>query len=418
MNEGADTWTVTSSDGTAITARYVVAATGVLSVPYFPDVAGRNDFAGESYHTGLWPTFDVDFTGKRVAIIGTGSSGVQLVPAVADQAASLTVYQRTPNWCTPLNNAPITPEEQAQLKAGFRAIREALEASPLGFLHQPHDRSAFDDSKAERWEFFEKMWRTPGFGKLISNYNDAIVTPEASAEWSEFVAEKIRSIVADPETADRLIPKDHLFGQKRPPFVAGYFEAFNKPNVSLVSLTETPMERVTATGIETADGLREFDIIVWATGFDFGTGALSRMGITGRGGQALTEHWKEGATTFLGIASAGFPNLFYPGGPHGGAGNNPRYSGDQVDFITDMLVFARDHGVRAIEVSAEAEASWSTMVDRIAAKTFFGSKSYYYGSNIPGKPRRYLLNSAGRGKLQQLMNEAEENGYRPFMLTS
>jgi cation diffusion facilitator CzcD-associated flavoprotein CzcO len=417
LNETANTWAVTSASGSSITARYVVAATGVLSVPYFPEVEGRTDFAGESYHTGLWPSHEVDFVGKRVAIIGTGSSGVQLVPAVAEQAASLTVFQRTPNWCTPLNNAPISPDEQAQLKADFPAMRRALEASPLGFLHRPHDRSTFDDSRAERWEFFEKMWNTPGFGKLISNYNDAIVTPEASAEWSEFVAEKIRSIVTDPATADRLIPKDHLFGQKRPPFVAGYFESFNEPNVSLVSLTETPIERITATGIQTTDGLAEFDIIVWATGFDFGTGALSRMGITGRGGLPLTEHWREGATTFLGIASAGFPNLFYPGGPHGGAGNNPRYAGDQVDFITDMLVFAREHGVRSIEVAAEAEEKWSAMVDRVAAKTFFGSKSYYYGSNIPGKPRRYLLNAAGRGKLQELMNEAVASGYQSFHLT-
>jgi cation diffusion facilitator CzcD-associated flavoprotein CzcO len=417
LNEATNTWTVTSADGTSIDAQYVVAATGVLSVPYFPDVPGREDFEGESYHTGLWPSHEVDFAGKRVAIIGTGSSGVQLVPVVADEAASLTVYQRTPNWCTPLNNAPITPDEQAELKAGFASMREALEASPLGFLHQPYDRSTFDDSKAERWEFFEKMWKTPGFGKLISNYNDAIVTPEASAEWSEFVAEKIRSIVDDPAIADRLIPKDHLFGQKRPPFVAGYFEAFNNPRVSLVSLTETPIERITTTGIQTADGLAEFDMIVWATGFDFGTGALSRMGITGRGGRALTEHWKDGATTFLGIASAGFPNLFYPGGPHGGAGNNPRYAGDQVDFITNMLVFARDHGVHAIEVASAAEEKWSAMVDRVAAKTFFGSKSYYYGSNIPGKPRRYLLNAAGRGKLQQLMSEAVATGYESFHLT-
>jgi cation diffusion facilitator CzcD-associated flavoprotein CzcO len=290
-DEPTGRWTVVDSNGNEVRARYLVAATGVLSVPYFPDVPGREDFEGESHHTGLWPATPVDFTGKRVAVIGTGSSGVQIIPVIAERAAALTVYQRSANWCTPLNNAPITPEEQARLRADFEEIRDTLNTSPSGFLHLANGRATFDDSEEERAAFFEEMWRSPGFSKLTSNYNDLLMDQVANTAWCDFLAGKIRAIVTDPGTAEQLIPKDHRFGEKRPPFVTAYFEAYNEPHVDLVDLRATPMERVTATGIETADGLREFDIIVWATGFDFGTGALNRMGIKGRDGLALVDHW-------------------------------------------------------------------------------------------------------------------------------
>ena len=339
-----------TSGGTEYRTRFLVTATGVLSVPYFPDVPGREEFRGESFHTGLWPTEPVDFAGKRVAVIGTGSSGVQVIPAIAGEVASLTVYQRTANWCTPLNNAPITAEEQAQLRADFEAIRETLNTSPSGFLHPVHDRKTFDDPTDARLAFFEKMWQSPGFSKLTSNYVDLTVDHAANALWCEFIAAKVRDIVKDPGTAERLIPKDHRFAEKRPPFVTGYYETFNNSNVSLVDLKETPIIRITDAGIETTDGLQEFDIIVWATGFDFGTGALARMGIRGRENLSLEDHWRDGPTTFLGIVTTGFPNLFFPGGPHAAAGNNPRYNGDQVDFVTETLVYLRDHGYDTIEV--------------------------------------------------------------------
>jgi cation diffusion facilitator CzcD-associated flavoprotein CzcO len=408
-------WTVGASDGTERRARFLIAATGVLSVPYFPDVPGREDFHGVSAHTGLWPSTPIEFAGKRVAVIGTGSSGVQLVPAIAGEVASLTVYQRTANWCTPLNNRPITPEEQAGLKAGFEAMRDTLNASRSGFLHLPADRTTFEDSKEERWAFYEKIWRSPGFSKLSSNYTDLTTDKAANAEWCEFIAEKIRSIVKDPETAERLIPKDHGYGGKRPPYVTGYYEAYNNPNVSLVDLTETPILRVTETGIETAGGLREFDVIVWATGFDFGTGALLRMGIRRRQGLELEQYWADGPRTFLGIMCHGFPNFFFPGGPHGSAGNNPRYAGDQSDFINDALVYMRDHGYRSIEVPAAKEDEWTTMVDTLAVKVGFDESSYFYGSNVPGKARRYLINPAGRPKLLEIMAEVVKGDYKGFL---
>ncbi len=271
-------WTVSLGDASVFRTRFLVAATGILSVPYYPEVPGREGFRGESHHTGRWPSTPVDFAGKRVAVIGTGSSGVQVIPAIAGEVASLTVYQRTANWCTPLNNAPITPEEQDRLRAGFEAMCETLSTSPSGFLHPAHDRATFDDSEEQRKVFFERMWCSPGFAKLISNYTDLLLDQGANEQWCEFLGAKIRSIVQDPETAEKLVPNDHRFGEKRPPFVTDYYEVFNKPNVSLVDLKQTPIVRVTERGIETADGEQEFDIVVWATGFDFGTGALDAHG--------------------------------------------------------------------------------------------------------------------------------------------
>jgi len=418
FDEAASTWTVRTDDGTAFRARFLVAATGVLSVPFFPAVPGRDGFRGEQYHTGLWPATPVDFTNKRVAVIGTGSSGVQIVPAIAPDVATLTVYQRTANWCTPLNNAPITPEEQSELRAHFASIRETLNTSAHGFLHPPADRATFDDSDEKRQAFYEDMWNSPGFSKLTSNYTDMMMDAAANETWCEFIAAKIRSIVKDPETAEKLIPQHQRFGEHRPPFVTGYYETFNRANVALVDLTQTAIVRITATGIETTDGEQEFDIIVWATGFDFGTGALTRMGIRGRGGLALNDHWADGPATFLGLQTAGFPNFFFPGGPHAAAGNNPRYNGDQVDFVTDVLVYARDHGFDTVEVDPAAEEEWTSMVDRWAVRPpAFGPSSYYFGTNVPGKPRRYLLNSAGRPKLFAVVADERANDYKSFRLS-
>ncbi len=416
-NQPSGTWTVEATDGRTFRARYLIAATGVLSIPFFPDVPSRDDFRGEAHHTGLWPSTPVDFTGQRVAVVGTGSSGVQVIPEIVADVASLTVYQRTPTWCTPLNNAPITAEENARLRADYEAIRTTLNTSLHGFLHTAHDRATFDDSKEERWAFYETMWNSPGFSKLNSHYTDLMLDRAANAEWCEFLEQKIRSIVDDPATADLLIPKDHRFAEKRPPFVTGYYEAFNDPKVSLVDLRTFPMLRLTETGIETADAVREFDIIVWATGFDFGTGALNRMGIRGLDGVRLEEVWADGPATFLGVQTVGFPNLFFPGGPHAAAGNNPQYNADQVDFVTGTIVYARDHGFDIIEVEPSAEDDWTRMVDKLARHSPFGESSYYYGTNIPGKPVRYLLNSGGRPKLFSAIADVVENDYTAFKLS-
>ena len=360
---------------------------------------GREDFRGESYHTGLWPATPVDFAGKRVAVIGTGSSGVQLIPAIAGEVASLTVYQRTANWCTPLNNAPITPDEQAQLRADFEAICETLNTSPSGFLHRAaRSRHLRRLRRNERRAFFEKMWNSPGFSKLTSNYTDLLLDPAANAEWCEFIAEKIRSIVKDPETAEKLIPKDHRFGEKRPPFVTGYYETYNKPNVSLVDLKQTPIVRDDRA--RHRDGRGRARVRHRRVGDRLRLRHRRARRAWGSAAETVSRsrtHWADGPRTFLGVQTTGFPNFFFPGGPHAAAGNNPRYNGDQVDFITDTLVYVRDHGYDTIEVDPAAEERWTSMVDRGAkSPASFGESSYYFGTNIPGKPRRYLLNSGGR----------------------
>ena len=416
-HEASATWAVTTGDGAITTARFLVCATGVLSVPYVPDVPGREDFRGVQHHTGRWPAEPVDLRDKRVAVVGTSSSGVQVVPAIVGEAAAVTVYQRSANWCTPLNNRPITADEQAQLRADFEQLREVLNTSVHGFHHPMNPRSAFDDGPDERLAFFETMWASPGFMKFTSNYVDILMNPEANAEWCAFIAGKVRAAVHDPETAEQLIPKDHRYGEKRPPYVTGYFEAFNDPKVELVDLRAEPMVRVTATGIECATSERPHDVIVWATGFDFGTGAMLRMGIVGRDGLALTDHWADGPTTFLGVQTAGFPNLFFPGGPHAAAGNNPRYNGDQVDLVTDVLVHARAIGTSVIEVTVEAEDRWTAMIDKAAAATPFGTIGQYVGGNIPGKPKRYLLNAGGRPKLFKEIARAKATGYEAFGLS-
>uniref|UniRef100_UPI0007A52E82 flavin-containing monooxygenase n=1 Tax=Nocardia pseudovaccinii TaxID=189540 RepID=UPI0007A52E82 len=413
FDESAGIWTVRTDDGAEHRARFLVAATGVLSVPFIPEVSGREIFGGEQHHTGRWPKTPVDFTGKRVAIIGTGSSGVQIVPAIADQVDSLTVYQRTPDWCTPLNNAPLTADERAEIKADFERIRETLNTSPSGFLHALPSRFSTDDTAEQRQAFFEKMWNSPGFTKLTENYIDFTTNPEVNKEFCEFLADKIRGIVTDPATADKLIPKDHIYAGRRPPFVTGYFEAYNKPNVSLVALEETPIVRITETGIETAEGLREFDIIIWATGYDFGTGALNRLGVRGRDGLALEEYWAEGPNTYLGVVTAGFPNFFFPGGPHGALGNNPRYAGDQVDCVIGVLRHARARGFDIIEVDPAAEAEWTETVN--GSGSLFLESSYFFGSNIPGKAVKQLLNPTGRPNLQRLIGELAASEYATFI---
>ena len=337
---------------------------------------------------------------------------MQIIPVIAETCASLTVLQRSPNWCTPLNNTPITPDEQAQLASDFEAIRTTLNTSASGFLHVPHDRAAFDDSEEERAAFFEEMWRSHGFSKLTSNYSDVMFDGDANAAWCDFLADKIRGIVEDPETADKLIPKDHRFGEKRPPFVTAYFEVYNRPNVELVDLRATPMVRLTPHGIETdrhASGIRHHRL---------GHRLRLRHGrarawASGGGWPALTDHWADGPKTFLGIQTTGFPNFFFPGGPHAAAGNNPRYNGDQVEFITDAARHLRDPAATSLRSTAPRRSGppwWTAGRPRPP----FGESSYYFGTNIPGKPRKYLLNSAGRPKLLAEIAKVTESDYEAF----
>lgn len=406
-NEDDSLWQVTTEAGETIRARWVISATGGLSVPHYPEIDGIDDFQGEGHHTGAWPHEQLDFTGKRVAIIGNGPSGAQILPAIVDIVEQVDLYQRTPTWTTPLNNAPMTDEKRAWLSENFEMVVQTLTKSPTGFMHPPAGKFSTEDSAEERQAFYEEIWKAPGFGKLTSNYYDMTTNRDVNLEFCDFLARKVRSIVKDPVTAERLIPKDHLFGAKRPPFIADYYESFNKPNASLIALRETPIVRVDATGIETTEGHRDYDIIVYATGFDFGTGALTRMGITGREGLDLSTDWEDGPFDFAGFAAHRLPNFFFPGGPHGaGGGNYPRYSQDQIDWIADALIHAREHGFDRFEPTAEQEEGWMTMVETLAPQSIFSAEhSHYYGANVQGKPKKFLLNPGGRAKLHEILDE-------------
>ena len=411
FDEPSATWTLVTDDGRQLRCRWVISATGVLSVPYWPSIPGRERYQGEAYHTGEWPKEPVDLAGKKVAVIGTGASAVQLIPEVAKEVAELVVYQRTPNWNSPLNNGKITDEEQAEIKATYDQIYHSCMNSFAGFVHKASPKRTFDDSKEERWALYEKLYHQKGFSKLISNYRDTMTNREANAEFSEFIAEKIRERVNDPELAEKLIPKDHGFGMRRPPMETFYYEAYNRPNVRLVDLNETPIVTITEAGIETSDGERAFDVIVWATGFDGFTGALTRMNVVGEGGRVLRDQWSKGVVTYLGALLPGFPNFFMAGGPHLIAGNFPRATEIMVDYISSLLDYARANGRGYIAPDEEACEQWTEEVRQAAEIALVAENSWFRGANIPGKANEYLPYAGSLTKFRERMDVMEEQGY-------
>ena len=416
-DERAALWTVTDDTGAVVRAQHFVAATGVLSIPYFPDVPGREAFEGESYHTGLWP--DCARRLRRQA----GRRRRHRVERRADhsrhrrdggfpdRAAALAQLVHAARTTRPSRPTSRRSSERTSSRSA-----PLCSTSPSGFLHVPHDRAAFDDSEEERAAFFEGMWRSRGFSKLTSNYSDVMFDGEANAAWCDFLAGKIRAIVEDPETADKLIPNDHRFGEKRPPFVTAYFEAYNKANVDLVDLRATPMVAGDDRGHR--DHRRPSRVRHHRLGDRLRLRHRGLGAVWASEGAAAAPSWTTGPTVprrSSGIQTTGFPNFFFPGGPHAAAGNNPRYNGDQVEFVTEILVHLRATGCDAIEVTEAAEEKWTAMVDRWATKApAFGESSYYFGTNIPGKPRKYLLNSAGRPKLLADIAKVKETGYEAF----
>jgi len=415
FDEDAARWTLHTSDRAATTARFVIAATGLLSAPFFPEIPCRDRFKGESYHTGLWPKEGVDLKGKRVAMIGTGASAVQLLPAIAAEVGSITVYQRTPNWAAPLNNGPSTPEEQAELKASQKALEELVRVTFAGFAHPDGTRATFDDTREQRWVFYEHLWNQRGFAKLLSNYADLMVDAKANAEFCEFAAEKSRQRVDDPATAEKLIPKDHGYGMKRPPMESGYYEAYNRPNVSLVDLHETPIERATESGLVTSAGEQPFDVIIWATGFDAVTGALTRMGVVGTDSVRLADFWADGPRTYLGVAIPHFPNFFFVGGPHFPFSNVPRGTEVQVEFVTGLIDHLVEHGYALVEPHDAAEEAWTAHVLEAARPFLVADTAWFRGANVPGKPDRILLYFGGLVVYRAKLDEVLRNGYEGFV---
>jgi len=422
FDETNDIWTLTLDDGRELTTRFLLTAIGMLSAATMPRLPGLDDFKGLSFHTYYSPREGVDFSGKRVAVIGTGATAVQLIPVVAEQAAELTVFQRRPNWCAPLHNAKIDDATMAKIKASYDQIFARCHETPGGFIHGPDRRKFAEVPEQERIEFWEKLYRSPGFGIWLGNFRDVLVDEHANAAFTKFVAEKIRGRVHDPKVAEKLIPKDHGFGTRRVPMETNYYEAYNRPNVHLVDINDTPIERITAGGIKTSDQERQFDIIIYATGFDAITGAFDRIEISGQDGQKLADNWRDGPLTYLGLQVAGFPNLIMLAAPQSGsvATNYPRGIEEIVEWSTTLLTHLRQRGYRHIEALPEAEQRWVDHVKETYSWSLVGrAKSWItgYNSNVEGHDTlRYTIYNGGALKYRQRLAEVAGNNYEGFVL--
>ncbi len=400
FNEDNTQWAVALEDGSCTRAQFLISATGPLSAPQMPNIAGTEDYQGESFHTALWPRDpdgfggrkDIDFTGKRIGVIGTGASGVQVIQEIAKSAQQLFVFQRHPNWCAPLKNGPISEKEQREIKASYPEIFNTCSENFGSFLHSPDSRLAVETSPDDRKALFDKLYAAPGFGIALANFRDIMVDPKANAIASEYIADRIRQRIDDPQLAEQLIPKNHGFGTRRVPLETNYYEVYNQDNVSLVDLRETPIERVTELGVATTEQEYALDMLIYATGFDPVTGSLNRIDIRGIGDQKLKDKWADGPQTYLGLQIEGFPNFLTLVGPHNGATlcNIPRCIEQNVEWVSELLVHMRSNKLAYVEAAKDAEADWTEHVAEAAARTLFPTAdSWFMGVNLyaGGVPR-------------------------------
>ena len=421
FDESTDTWSLELADGRTLTCHVVITAIGVLSIPTTPQIEGMDSFGGLSFHPAEWPHDPPDLTGKRVAIIGTGATAIQIIPEVAKQAADLTVFQRRPNWAAPLNNRPISEEEMAEIRQRYDEIFERCARSPGGFEHEPDRRGFYNVPREERLELWDRLYDGPGFGIWLQNFSEIFMDEDANAEFSDYIADRIRQRVDDPELAEKLIPTDHGFGIQRVPMESGYFETYNRDNVLLVDAAETPIERITPAGVQTSDGTeREFDIIVYATGFDAFTGAFDRIDIQGIGGQKLRNKWVDGPVTYLGMTVHGFPNLLMLAGPQIAATNFPRACETAVDWVTPLLEYCWEHGHTRFEATAEAEQGWYDHVAEMYEPFLLRkAKSWItgYNGNLDGHEygkMRYNIYNGGGPKYASIIAEVADGDYEGF----
>jgi cyclohexanone monooxygenase len=421
FDEATDTWQVVTDRGERVSARFLVMATGCLSAARLPDIPGRDSFAGAAYHTGWWPHERVDFSGKRVAVIGTGSSAIQAIPVIAEEARHVTVFQRTPNFSIPSRNKPMDDAYEALWKGDYRARRERARRMRTGILYPLNDTPALSVSEDERQREYEARWEAGGTA-FMAAFNDLITDEAANDTAAEFVRNKIREIVRDRRVAEILAPKDHPIGTKRICVDTGYYETYNRPNVTLVNLRETPIASITPTGLRTSDGAAHaVDAIVFATGFDAMTGALLAIDIRGRDGFTLAEKWEAGPRTCLGLMGAGFPNMFMITGPGSPSVlSNMIVSIEQhVDWITDCLAHMRRRGLTRIEPTEAAEERWMAHSDDVAHRTLYPrAGSWYMGANIPGKPRVFMPYIGGVGVYRQICDEIAAKGYEGFLFAA
>ena len=417
FDEARDRWQLRTDDGAEVSARFCIMATGCLSSTNTPNLAGLDSFAGPMLHTGNWPHERVDFTGKRVAVIGTGSSGIQAIPLIAEQAEHVFVFQRTPNFSVPARNQPLDPAVQRTVKRDYAALRHRGSQMPFGFDTRSSERSALEVSHEERLAEYEDRWQQGGL-PFLGAFADLLFSSEANETAASFIRDKIRQIVRDPGVADALSPRG-VVGCKRLCSDTGYFETFNRSNVTLVDIATSRIEALTERGVRTTEAHYEVDCIVFATGFDAMTGALSRIDIRGTAGVALRDKWADGPRTYLGLSSAGFPNLFIitgPGSPSVLSNMVPSIE-QHASWIADCIAYMGERGMRRIEATQEAEDAWVAHVNEVADATLYPScNSWYLGANIPGKPRVFMP-YLGFPAYVQKCGEVAARGYEGFVVT-
>jgi cation diffusion facilitator CzcD-associated flavoprotein CzcO len=409
-------WLIRTDSGEAWSARFCVFATGSLSAASVPDIPGLDEFTGRWYHTGLWPHEEVDFTGRRVGVIGTGSSGVQSAPVIARQAAHLYVFQRSANFSIPASNRPHTAESRAAYKAAYVERRRKSRESGGGSPHEPYPKNTLDVPAAERRAAFEKQWELGGV-LFSKTFPDQLKDRAANGEAVAFFTEKVRAMIDDPAMVRLLIPTDHPIGAKRICTDTDYYRTFNRDNVTLVDIRSAPIERIAPTGIRTADAEYHLDDLVFATGFDAMTGALSKIHIKGRNGSVLRDAWSAGPRTYLGLMVAGFPNMFIITGPgsSGVLANMILAAEHHVDWITDAIRHLDETGRIAIEATEQAQDRWVEHCNEIASQTLLSSaNSWYVGANIPGKPRVFMPFAGGLGVYRRICADVAADGYRGF----
>ncbi len=419
FNEGLGRWIVRTDQGDVISAQHVVMAVGTLSAPKLPEIPGIETYQGATYQTQKWPHEGVDLTGQRVAVIGTGSSAIQAIPLIAEQAGQLTVFQRTPNYSMPAGNRPTDPDQIAELKANYRPYRQAAKESFFGVPIEGTPKMVFEVSEAERQATYQKGWDAGNLVGLIGAFGDVLFDKAANDTAAEFIRNKVRSIVKDPELAETLCPKDYPVGTKRPCLDTGYYETFNKEHVRLVDLRKTPITEITPKGIMVGDELIEVDAIVYATGFDAMTGSFTRVDIRGVGGVQLREEWANGPTTYLGLAITGFPNFFSVTGPQSPSVlSNMMVSIEQhIDWIADCIDYLRTNNYGTIEARPEAQTAWVEHSNELGNQTLYPlANSWYMGANVPGKPRVFLPYIGGCGPYRERCDQVAANGYEGFKL--
>ncbi len=419
FDEATHRWAIRTDGGDRVSAQFCIMAVGCLSTAQVPRIEGIETFRGEWYHTGRWPHEGVDFTGLRVGIIGTGASGIQSIPIIAQQATHLFVFQRTPNFTIPAWNGPLDPEYEQRLKADYAAFRRAARESRAGFVVERNEQSALEAAPEERERAYEARWARGGFG-FTSAFADLGTNQEANDTAAAFVRAKIHAIVQDPTIAAALSPQDHPIGTKRLPLDTDYYETYNRDNVTLVDIRNAPIEAITPTGLRTRDAAYALDRIVFATGFDAMTGPVFKIDIRGRAGHALKEKWADGPRTYLGIATADFPNLFLITGPGSPSVlSNMIVSIEQhVDWIAECLAYLRAHDLTGIEATVDAEDAWVAHVNEVADTTLYPlANSWYVGANIPGKPRIFMPYVGGVGAYREKCDAVAAKGYEGFRLT-